>query len=120
MQWLADYRSWLVAVVVTAVILLAAWLLIEADAAACRTDCPPPPYPSPRPAATLTVELRKVWTLEQAGLAGPSAWLTAPRETPGFAATRAAIAAAYDKAERRETAALRRAGMTKRKGWACA
>jgi len=46
----------------------------------------------------LTVELSAAWPIGRAGLTGPSAWLTAPRETAGFAVRRAAILAAYDRA----------------------
>lgn len=76
--------------------------------------------PQPGRSATLAVELPQTWTLAHAGLVPAAAWLTAPRETPEFAARAAAIAAAYDRADRKAAAALRRAGMTKRKGWTCA
>lgn len=120
MPGITDYRTWLIGLAVVAAFIVAAWLLIEADASACRVECPPPPYPSPRPPATLTVNLPTSWTLAHAGLVGPAAWLTAPRETDEFAATRAAIAAQYARAERRTTTAARRAGMTKKAGWKCA
>jgi hypothetical protein len=59
------------------------------------------------------------WTLAQAGLTPAAAWLTAPRESEDYARIRAAIATKYDRAEKRNTTALRRAGLTKRKGWTC-
>lgn len=57
------------------------------------------------------------WTLAQAGMVSPSAWLTAPRETADFVAQQQLIRDRYARAERKQTAALRRAGMTAKRGW---
>lgn len=66
--------------------------------------------PPARPADTLTVELTATWPIGRAGLVGPAAWLTAPRETPEFAARRGRILAAYDRADAPVAAMLERYG----------
>lgn len=62
------------------------------------------------PAGSLPAVQLGPWTLERAGLAGPSAWLTAPRESDSFAARRATIHAAYEAADMPARAVLAAAG----------
>jgi hypothetical protein len=86
--------------VVVLFLLVAAWLIDTGPETPTRVGRSGPVAVPAARAAVLRVTVDTSWTLARAGLAGPSAWLTAPRETEDFAARRAAIAAAYDNAER--------------------
>jgi len=68
---------------------------------------------SAAPTTTPALALAHSWSLAAAGLVGPSAWLTAPRETEDFAVRRTAIIAAYAAAEDNCAAALAAAGWDK-------
>lgn len=97
-------------VLVTAA-MLAAVRAIDTPERAASTATLHGPRPAPdAPTATLAPVQVGPWTIGHAGLAGPSAWLTAPRETESFAARRAAIRAAYQAADMPVAAVLAAAG----------